>query len=86
MKRHYLTGGIYVEAPADHTVVSWPGGHRVLDADATLTDLLDVLTIAFKDVMAERPTHRPTHDAKRTAYNKGYDAGWADAKKHVRVV
>ena len=52
--RLHLTDQIYVELLPDRTVVSWPGGHRVVDADGTLRDLLGLLSMAIKDTYEPR--------------------------------
>lgn len=75
----YLDTESWVELLNDRTIVSWPGGHKTLDCDATLEDLLDVLV----GVLADARAARLRESARRQAgqYQAGYEKGWHDGHK-----
>lgn len=72
----YLYGfDAWVELHEDHTVVSWPGGHRRLDATASLTDVLGAVRLMLMDL---------TRDAEARGYKQGYRDGHRYAVKQSR--
>jgi len=75
-ERIYLTPETWVELCQNVAVVSWPTGHRTLDYEAPVTDLLSLIRLALEDLLNERPTKAQVKERVRVAHNKGFDEGW----------
>jgi hypothetical protein len=76
-ERIYLSDEIWVELCESVAVVSWPDGHRVLDYEAPVVELLALVRLAIADMLVGRPTKRQLKELKRIEHNKGFDEGWA---------
>lgn len=60
----------WVDIEDDCVVVSWPGGHRRLEAPVLVADTLALVNWAVTDMMEE---------IRSDSYRAGYRHGWNDA-------
>jgi hypothetical protein len=74
----------WIEEAEHGLVVSWPGGHVLLDDDLGMDKLFETIRLAVTDLLNARSSSAQVRRVRETAYSRGYRAGWDDAKNHKR--